>query len=136
MASQLEVKKYLAHWFQLGKKVYVRNGDFTMLPSKIFNDTDYSAEFDRCWKLISSDVSGDCYLEDTTQTIDDLLSPSWEVVDCARCAMPIPLKVAGISTESCPCVNLSHWPNNTVPVPIARELVTSKMVDIHHRLDR
>jgi hypothetical protein len=107
MASLLEVKQYLAHWFQLGKKVYVRNGDLGLLPDKIFHDTHYSAEFDRYWDLIISDRSGECYLEDTCQTIDELLTPEWDLVDCARCSMPIPLRIAGIPQESCPCLKFT-----------------------------
>jgi hypothetical protein len=134
MASSLEVKQYLAHWFQLGRKVYVHNGDVALLPSKIFHDTNYSAEFEHCWELILSDRSGDCYLEDTCQTIDELLAPQWDLVDCARCSMPIPLQVAGIPPENCPCINLSHWPNHEVPAPKSQLAVRSKLANIQERL--
>jgi hypothetical protein len=127
MASLLEVKQYLAHWFQLGKKVYVHNGDLGLLPSKIFHDTHYSAEFERCWDLILSDRSGDCYLEDTCQTIDELLTPQWDLVNCARCSMPIALQIAGISHESCPCFNLPQSPRSQLAV-------RSKLADIQDRL--
>ncbi len=135
MASLLEVKQYLAHWFQLGRKVYIHNGDTSLLPSRVFQDMQYSAEFDRCWDTIVSARSGDCYLEDTTQTISELLSAKWEVVDCARCSMPVPLPVTGaMFVEGCPCINLPHWPNNEVPAPIARTVVGSKLSDIQQRL--
>lgn len=136
MASSLEVKQYLAHWFQLGRKVYVRNGDLSLLPSRVFHGTHYSAEFERCWELMISEQAGDCYLEDTTQTISQLLTDEWDIVDCARCNMPISLPVAGVATESCPCKDLSHWPNNEVPAPISRQVVSSKLVDFQHRLNR
>lgn len=136
MASSLEVKQYLAHWFQLGRKVLVHNGDVALLPSKIFSETNYSAEFDRCWELILSDESGDCYLEDTTQTIEELLTPKWDLLDCARCTMPVPVPIAGTAPETCPCVNLPHWPNQEVPSPRSQPAGKSKLLNIHDRLKR
>lgn len=136
MASALEVKQYLAHWFQLGKKVYLHNGDVSLLPNNIFYNTNYSAEFEQCWDLITSARSGDCYLEDTDQTIDELLTPQWELVDCARCSMLIPLKVVGVPPENCPCINLPHWPNHEVPVPRSQLAVRSKLANIQDRLER
>ncbi|MEY2833558.1 MAG: hypothetical protein RLZZ574_2817, partial [Cyanobacteriota bacterium] len=35
MASATEVKTYLAHWFQLGKKLAWRNGEAELLPQKV-----------------------------------------------------------------------------------------------------
>jgi hypothetical protein len=136
MASALEVKQYLAHWFQLGKKVYTHNGDRDLLPSKIFYDMEYSAEFEQCWDLILSARSGDCYLEDTDPTIAQLLTPEWELVDCARCSMLIPLKAMGIPPENCPCINLPHWPSTEVPTPRLPVAVRSRLTDMQTRLDR
>ena len=136
MASFPEVKQYLAHWFQLGRKVYAHNGDLPLLPTKVFQDLNYSAEFDRCWELITTEQAGDCYLEDTTQTIAELLTAKWDVVECSRCSMPVPLPVASaIPMEGCPCVNVSHWPNNEVPAPISRTVIGSKLSNIQQRLD-
>jgi hypothetical protein len=135
MASLPEVKQYLAHWFQLGRKVYVRNGDVAVLPSRVFQDMEYSAEFDRCWELVTSAHSGDCYLEDTTQTIAELLSSKWDVVDCVRCNMPVPLPVVSVVVnDGCPCINISHWPNDAMPAPIARSVVGSKLQALQQRL--
>jgi hypothetical protein len=134
MASSIEVKQYLAHWFQLGKKVYAHNGDLALLPSQIFNSTDYSREFEQCWELITSDRSGDCYLEDTTQTIDDLLTPQWDLVNCVRCSMLVPLQVVGMPPETCPCINLPTWPNHEIPLPKLPGAVNSKLADIQDRL--
>jgi hypothetical protein len=136
MASLAEVKEYLAHWFQLGKKVYVEKGDIELLPQHIFDNMDYSAEFERCWELILADRSGDCYLEGTSQTIAELLTPSWDLVDCARCNMPIPLPVAGIPAESCACEDLPSWPNHDLPSPISPGSIRSKLIDMQNRLDR
>jgi hypothetical protein len=135
MASLPEVKQYLAHWFQLGRKVYIRNGDLAILPSRIFQEMDYSAEFDRCWELVTSAQSGDCYLEDTTQTIAELLTSKWDVVDCARCNMPVPLPVIGaVPSDGCPCINISHWPNDEIPAPVARTVVGSMLQRLEQRL--
>jgi hypothetical protein len=136
MASLAEVKEYLAHWFQLGKKVYINNGDTELLPQHIFHHMDYSAEFERCWELVLSGRSGDCYLEGTSQTIAKLLTPSWDLVDCARCSMPIPLPVAGIPAESCACVDLPNWPNDEIPSPISSVAVRSRLVDMQNRLNQ
>ncbi|AFY95844.1 hypothetical protein [Chamaesiphon minutus] len=136
MASALEVKQYLAHWFQLGRKVYIHNGNQALLPSRVFSSMDYSMEFEQCWDLILSARSGECYLEDTSQTIAELLTPQWELVDCARCSMLIPLQVAGIPSEHCPCINLPHWPNLDVPTPRLPVAVRSKLTNMQERLER
>jgi hypothetical protein len=136
MASLAEVKQYLAHWFQLGKKVHVRNGDMALLPSRIFHHMDYSAEFEQCWSEIIADRSGDCFLEGTSQTIAELLTPTWELVDCARCSMPIPLLITGIPTENCGCADLPGWPNTEVPMPNSTLAMRSKLADLQDRLGR
>jgi hypothetical protein len=135
MASLPEVKQYLAHWFQLGRKVYIHNGDLGLLPSRVFQEMEYSAEFERCWESIVADDAGDCYLEDTTQTIVELLTSKWDVVDCARCNMPVPLLVvSAVPSDGCPCINISHWPNAEIPAPIARTVVGSKIQALQQRL--
>lgn len=136
MASSLEVKQYLAHWFQLGRKVYLQNGNVAILPKHVFYNTDYSSEFEQCWDLILSDRSGDCYLEDTSQTIDELLTPQWDLIDCARCNAIVPLPVMGLPPDNCPCINLPNWPNTEVPAPITQVAIRSKLANIQDRLDR
>jgi hypothetical protein len=137
MASLPEVKQYLAHWFQLGRKVYIRNGDVALLPNRVFQDLEYSAEFEQCWNLVTAADAGDCYLEDTTQTISELLSSRWDLVDCARCNMPVPLPAIGaVLSDGCPCVNIAHWPNDDMPAPIPRTIVSSKIQSFQQRLKR
>jgi hypothetical protein len=136
MASLPQVKQYLAHWFQLGKRVFLKNGDVALLPSRVFHGVSYTTEFELCWELILSPHSGDCYLEGTSQTIADLISPSWELVKCSRCQMPIPMRVCGISEGNCPCDNLPTWPNNELPSPTSPQKVESKLVEIEERLAR
>jgi hypothetical protein len=117
MASEQQVKSYLAYWFQLGKKVVLSNGDLAILPKPVMIGSRYSDEFERIWQLILSPESGDCYLESTNETIAQLLTPGWEIDPCARCEMPIPLKSLGLPPEVCPCCDLPTWPNTELPIP-------------------
>jgi hypothetical protein len=117
MANKQDVKKYLAHWFQLGKKVIVGNGEASLLPTSVLNGDRYSPEFEECWEKIISLKISECYLEGTQETIAELLTPTWEVLACGRCAMPIPIKTMGMPSLLCPCFYLSTWPNNELPSP-------------------
>lgn len=119
MASQQQVKKYLAHWFQLGKPVRFSRGDEARLPQSILSGDRYSPEFERCWEEILSRESGSCYLEGTDYAIDELLSDAWQISECCRCAMPVPLPVRQASTETllCPCADLDNWPDLDLPAP-------------------
>jgi len=117
MASANEVKKYLAHWLQLGRKIYIHNGDRSLSPSPVIEGHRYSKAFEDCWQTLVSDESGDCYLEDTDQTIAELLTPKWDIILCCRCVMPIPMTVGSMETKTCPCINLSSWPNLDLPLP-------------------
>ncbi|WP_341733906.1 hypothetical protein [Microcoleus sp. EPA2] len=117
MASEYEVRKYIAYWFQLGKKVLIRNGSEALLPKPVIAGDRYSQEFEKCWQKIVSPDSGDCYLEGTKETIGELLTPAWEISPCARCAMPVPFRDSGMPAECCPCNDLAHWPNTEIPQP-------------------
>ncbi len=117
MASQYQVKQYLAHWFQLGKKVVLHNGQATRLPQPVIQMEQYSPEFEACWQEILTGQLGDCYLEGTEQTITELLSSAWEIDYCARCQMPIPMHTRGMPPNCCPCFSLKSWPNLEVPLP-------------------
>jgi hypothetical protein len=117
MASQKEVKQYLAYWFQLGKKVIIGNGGETLLPKSVIAGNGYSDEFEKCWQKIVSPESGDCYLEGTQETIAELLSPNWDMTSCARCTMPVPVRNIGMPPELCPCNDLPDWPNTDLPLP-------------------
>ncbi len=116
MASEEQVKQYLAHWFQLGKQVLLPNRQEKLRPTKIFEGKNYSAEFERVWHYLL-EVDADCYLEGTEQTIQQLLSPEWEIIECARCEMPFPITTAGVTSLVCPCSDLPGWPNNELPPP-------------------
>ena len=124
MASEQQVKRYLAYWFQLGKKVVIRNGDTALRPEQVFVGDCYSEEFESIWQLVLSPESGDCHLEGTEETIGELLTPEWSVSSCVRCAMPVPVKTVGMPPQLCPCSDLSGWPNTELPAP--REAVSSQ----------
>ncbi len=123
MASKTEVKKYLAHWFQLGKKVFINNGAASLQPQKVVDGESYSDDFEECWQKVISPSSGECYLEGTQQTIAELLSPEWDMVSCSRCDMPVPLRLG--MPKLCPCNDLPNWPNTELPPP--REPVRSHL---------
>jgi hypothetical protein len=117
MASPLEVKHYLAHWFQLGKQVMSDDGRVSYrLQSVIWGDR-FSPEFEQCWTEIMQNKGEAYYLKGTDQTIAQLLSPAWEIVDCARCDMPVPIAQKEIALHPCPCDDLSNWPNEEIPRP-------------------
>lgn len=117
MSSEDQVRQYLAYWFQLGKKVVIRNGQEVLQPRSVIAGDRYSQEFEDCWQRIQSPDAGDCYLEGTDQTIAELLSPEWEIDSCARCAMPVPIRSIGLPPDSCPCFDLPNWPDSEMPQP-------------------
>lgn len=117
MAEADKVKKYIAYWFQLGKKIIIPSQNTAVLPSHILNGHGYSREFEECWQLVSDEKIGDCYLEGTSQTIQQLLSSKWEISECARCRMPVPMIDLGVQSSTCVCNDMENWPNNQLPPP-------------------
>lgn len=117
MASEVQVKQYVALWLQLGKKVLAQGGQQVLYPQPVLEGDQYSAEFNQCWQVISASDAGDCYLEGTDLTIRNLLTEQWQVIDCSRCAMPLPIPDAGIASPECPCHDLPSWPNEELPQP-------------------
>ncbi|WP_071515918.1 hypothetical protein [Geitlerinema sp. PCC 9228] len=136
MAAQDTVKKYLAYWFQLGKRVFLHNGREAICPSSVIRGDRYSQEFEQCWQYILSPESGDCYLEATEETIDELLSSAWEIVRCARCTMPVPMPTRGMSPAACPCSDLPEWPNTEVPFPREPVSTQQRLQRIRDRLQQ
>ena len=117
MASTTQVKIYLAHWFQLGKKLVWRNGAETFLPQPIIQGDRFSDRFEECWQKIMSVGGRDCYLEGSNESIEHLLSASWDIDTCARCDMPVAIVESGIQSLDCLCSDLDNWPNNELPAP-------------------
>jgi hypothetical protein len=125
MASLQQVKIYLAYWFQLGKKVWLRNGQEKILPQPVIEGDRYSQQFESCWQRILERKGQDCYLEGTNQTIEQLLTPQWEIMPCARCEMPVAMIDLGTASPDCPCSDLYNWPNTELPSP--REPIQNKV---------
>ncbi|MGC1310298.1 MAG: hypothetical protein WA885_23970 [Phormidesmis sp.] len=117
MASDTEVKNYLAHWFQLGKQVLSDDGSVTFSPKSIIQGDRFSPEFEDCWAEILKTGGETYYLKGTDQTIAHLLSPAWNIVSCARCDMPVPIAEKELALHPCPCDDLSNWPNEEIPKP-------------------
>ncbi|MGF1481612.1 MAG: hypothetical protein ACFB4I_19365 [Cyanophyceae cyanobacterium] len=136
MAAEQDVKKYLAHWFQLGKKVSLQNGKETLSPQSVIQGDRYSAEFEQCWQRVLDADSKDCYLEGTDQTIQELLSDQWDINSCARCSMPIPMKTMGMPPLDCPCSDLNNWPNTELPAPRSPVDSSARLNTIRQRLNK
>lgn len=136
MASEAQVKQYLAHWFQLGKKVLLRNGQEALLPSSVIEGDRYSREFERCWERILSSNLGNAYIEGTEQSLQQLLSPAWEIDPCAKCGMPVPVINLGIPSVTCPCYDLPNWPNAELPQPRSPVNSSAHLNKIRERLAR
>lgn len=134
MASPTDVKKYLAYWLQLGKKITIPRRNMSLLPSKIINGDRYSVEFEECWALVADEKTGDCYLEGTIQTIQELLSSKWDISDCARCEMPVPMIQIGIQNSDCVCSDVEGWPNNDLPKPRSPINNQEKLIEINKSL--
>ncbi|WP_267383551.1 hypothetical protein [Cyanobacterium sp. uoEpiScrs1] len=116
MASKAQVKHYLAYWFQLGKQVVLPNRQQKLCPSQIFRGNTYSYEFESYWQYIFT-ASNDCYLEGAEQSIQQLLSPEWKVVECTKCRMPCPIAISENASPICLCLDLPGWPNTKLPSP-------------------
>jgi|GEM_PF-2047825 len=115
--TDLKVKEYLAHWFQLGKKLVNPQTNETILPQPIYQNGEYSRNFEQCWQYVTDPRNGNFYLEGMPQSIQELLSPQWELVSCARCDLPVPLRQGGNQSLLCPCHDLDSWPNTELPQP-------------------
>lgn len=77
----------------------------------------YSEEFEECWSYVCTSALDKTHLEGMSQTIQELLSPEWEIMSCSRCDMPVPMLTLGTNHGSCPCSDLELWPNLELPQP-------------------
>ncbi len=136
MASEQQVKDYLAYWFLLGKKVVLPRQQDAVCPRVVFEGGNYSTEFEQCWQKISSPPNRDSYLDGTEQTIAELLSSKWDIVECAKCQMPIPIVSLGMPCSGCPCNDLELWPNNELPKPRSPINSQKQLNQILGRLNR
>jgi len=117
MASLLQVKNYLAYWLQLGKPIVTTDGQIICKPETVIKGDRYSTEFEDCWTQITSQGGANYYLKGTDQSIEELLSPAWEMASCARCNMIVPTPEVMFNPFPCPCNDLSGWPNEEIPQP-------------------
>lgn len=117
MASPNEVQVYLAYWFQLGKPIHIKNGRITQRPVPVLDGNQFSRAFQDCWQTIMALDGRDCYLEGSNETIEQLLSPQWEITNCARCSIPTAMQTVMPVAQLCPCGDIDSWPNDELPAP-------------------
>lgn len=117
MATQQEVKTYLAYWVQLGKGIYLSGSDTPCRPNPVVKGDRFSETFERCWAKVQASKGKGCHLEGTDVTLDQLFSSEWEIDSCARCGMAVPTPVVIYNGLMCPCNDVSDWPNDNVPRP-------------------
>ena len=134
MASETQVKTYLAYWFQLGKKLVWNNGKAELLPEKVIQGDRFTSQFEACWQKIMSIEGRDCYLVGSEATIQELLSSAWTIDQCARCAMPVPVVEVGTQPLDCACSDLDNWPNTELPAPRSPVSSQTQLNNISERL--
>lgn len=134
MASEQQVRQYLAYWLQLGKRILIRGGKEALKPSSVIAGNRYSDEFEAIWQQICAPDAGDCYIEGTEQTIAELLSDAWEISPCARCSMPVPMHTVGMPSLSCPCSDIPNWPDNQTIQPRSPVNTQDRLLQIRDRL--
>ncbi|MEE3717140.1 hypothetical protein V2H45_10320 [Tumidithrix elongata RA019] len=117
MATYNVVKDYLAQWMQVGKKVWLQSENRAVGIRKVIEGEKYAQEFESLWSEISTTKANEAYLEGTEETIQDLLSNKWELVECARCSLPVAcLDMGAREISACPCSTMRLWPNlETIP---------------------
>lgn len=135
MATQEQVRSFLAHWFQLGKPVVLADNDKECLPCPVYYKNSYSQSFEDCWQQIMSTEGEGCYLKGTTQTVADMMSTGWDITSCARCDMPVAVPSVGMMKSPCPCFDLHTWPNYDVPTPRMAIDDGHHLGEIQRRLD-
>jgi len=134
MASPEQVKRYLAYWFQLGKKVKVDNAEAEIFPKSVLQGDRYSPEFEQCWEQILQSDLAKCYLEGSNQTLSQLLQPNWDIYPCARCDMPVPILSVGLQSPDCACADLPLWPDTELPQPRSPIDSRDRLGSIRNRL--
>lgn len=116
MASELELKNFVACWMQLGKGIHQSTGQLFHL-DKVIQGEGYDPEFEILWDHLSQVGLQNVYLEGTSVSLSALNTALWEIVPCARCTMPVALPIGDTASCICPCHDLEGWPNNELPVP-------------------
>ncbi|HAN45506.1 MAG TPA: hypothetical protein DCQ32_03035 [Cyanobacteria bacterium UBA8156] len=111
------VKAYVAQWLQLGKRLELPGRSTSAAIAETVAGERYTANFENLWYSILHVELGNVYLLGTDVKIADLLTGTWELHECARCGLPVPLPPLGqAQVGPCVCADLSTWPNaETVP---------------------
>jgi hypothetical protein len=136
MASEQQVKEYLAYWLQLGKRIIIQNGEVICGPIHVLQGHRYSPEFEKCWAKVMALEGRDCYIEGTTVTLQELLSSGWDIHACARCQIPVGSPLVFCDQNPCPCSDLMHWPNDEAPVPHLPVNNQPHFANLRNRLQR
>lgn len=114
MASSDQVKAYLACWLQMGKSIDVDlpQGQHQFLqPNVVLEKNRYSEHFEQIWRYVSRHPTH-CYLSGTNESIQDLLSDRWDIANCSRCSLLLPMPAPrSLKVSPCPCSDLYHWPD-------------------------
>lgn len=136
MATTDQLQASLACWFQLNKAVLdTRSGDRLQCPSPLAAGR-YSPEFDGLWQHLTQQGLHHFCFEGHGVSLANLLDGTWEILPCARCSMPIPLRSLGLSPINCVCADLENWPNFDLPAPRAPLDWRQSLVNLQTRLQR
>jgi hypothetical protein len=104
MATQDQVREFLAHWFQLGKPVVLAEDRGECLPSPMFYKGGYSQSFEDCWHQIMVTSGQGCYLRAPPKALPPCSRPPG---NCRLC----PLRDAR---------RYSHFGPEYLPLPLPR----------------
>ena len=135
MATSTEIKGFLARWLQLGKSIEPVGEGQPFKPNRVLSLQGYSREFEDWWDEFQGN-SSQWVLSGSPNPLSELFRPEWEISSCARCDMPIPLRVAGVNDTSCPCNDLPTWPNLELPHPHTPGDTEHKLRQIHFSLKK
>ncbi len=136
MAARSDVKQYLAYWLQLGKKIFIKGQPQAVGLDRVINHEQYDEVFEQLWLNVSGKQANLAYLEGTDETIQDLLSTEWQIVDCPRCELRLPcLDLGPRQFNSCPCEGLNNWPNYDTLQPRSPVITKTHLSSICDRLE-
>lgn len=134
MASKTEVKEYLAYWMQLGRKLVV--ADRLVSLDQVVAGDHYTTRFEEIWQESQAQAEFTS-LEGSEVSLKQLFAPTYELLDCPRCHLPLPSPDLGPRpAQSCPCDHLKLLPNlDTVPPRLPID-TGAKLRSIYQRLPK
>jgi hypothetical protein len=131
MATHQELRHYLTHWFQLGKPL-ILNGTPDLITPTLNTDRP-SPEFEALWQQIL-ETPHLAHLQGSDRTLAELLTGTWDIIDCARCDMPVPLKTIGNIDNHCICDDMTTWPNSDTLAPHSPINTTDRLQQLSRNL--